>query len=302
MTRYIIAVVFVFTCNFVFSQVSEKPSFSFGVVADVQYADQDNAGTRHYRLSPKKFLEAVDSFNQKKVDFVLSLGDYIDKNISSYDTLNPIASRLKMPLYHVFGNHEFSVADEEKSRIARKENLKKPYYSFVRKNWRFIIINGNDVSVYAHAKGSSSYKKAEDLLKQLKADGLPNAQAWNGAIGKEQLAWLEQELQRAQKKKQKVIIANHFPLYPDGASELLWNAKEARELIERYPNVVAYFNGHVHKSQYFPKNGVHYISFRGMVEMNANAFALVSVYNNRLEIKGYGEETSRTVLFAESVQ
>ena len=132
-------------------------------------------------------------------------------------------------------------------------------------------------------------------MQKLKTENLPQAQTWNGALGKEQVAWLEKELATAQQKKQKVIMACHFPLYPDGASELLWNAKEVRALIERYPCVFAYLNGHVHKSQYFVEKGVHYVSFRGMVELEDNAFALVTAYPNRLEIKGLGKELSRTL-------
>jgi manganese-dependent ADP-ribose/CDP-alcohol diphosphatase len=281
--------------NVLFAQAKGKQLFTFGVIADVQYADQDNAGTRHYRLSPKKLAEAVDSFNRLKPQFVLSLGDYIDKNFSSYDTLNPITARLSMQFYHTLGNHEFSVNDNEKEKVLQKENLQQPYYSFEKANWRFVIINGNDVSLHAHSKGSVEYKEAEALLQKLKADSQRQAQTWNGAVGKEQLAWLEKELKAAQGKKQKVVLGCHFPLYPDGATELLWNAKEVRAMIERYPCVFAYLNGHVHKSQYFFEKGLHYVSFRGMVEMDDNAFALVTVYRDRLEIKGFGKEQSRTL-------
>jgi manganese-dependent ADP-ribose/CDP-alcohol diphosphatase len=283
------------SANVVFAQLKEKPLFTFGILADVQYADQDNAGTRYYRLSPKKLAEAVDSFNQQKPAFVLSLGDYIDKNFGSYDTLNPITARLTMHLYHTLGNHEFAVNDNEKEKVLQKENLQKPYYSFEKNNWRFVIINGNDVSLQAYSKGSTGYKDAEALLQKLKADSLRQAQTWNGAVGKEQLAWLEKELAAAQKQKQKVVMACHFPLYPHGATELLWNAKEVRALIEQYSCVFAYFNGHVHKSQYFFEKGVHYISFRGMVELEDNAFSLVTAYTNRLEIKGFGKEVNRTL-------
>ena len=295
MFKCLLIVVLLLTGDTVFAQAKDKALFTFGVMADVQYANQDNAGTRYYRLSPKKLAEAVDSFNQYKPGFVLSLGDYIDKNFSSYDTLNPISARLTMHLYHALGNHEFAVNDSEKEKVLQKENLEKPYYSFEKANWRFVIINGNDVSLHAHSKGSAAYKEAETLLQQLKADSLRQAQTWNGAVGKEQLAWLEKELAAAQKKKQKVIMACHFPLYPDGATELLWNAKELRALIEQYPCVFAYLNGHVHKSQYFFEKGVHYVSFRGMVEMGDNAFAIIAAYSNRLEIKGFGKEQSRTL-------
>ena len=156
-------------------------------------------------------------------------------------------------------------------------------------------MNGNDVSLHANRKESMEYKEAEDLLKKLKAEGLPQAQTYNGGIGKDQLSWLRSELETAQKKKEKVILADHFPLHPDGATELLWNAKEVRTLIESFPNVFAFLNGHVHKSQYMLQNGVHYVTFRGMVELDENAYAIIDVYDDRLEIKGYGKEASRTL-------
>ncbi|HUQ66005.1 MAG TPA: metallophosphoesterase, partial [Flavitalea sp.] len=139
----LIVILFLLVSDSLFSQDKDRPLFTFGVVADVQYADQDNAGSRHYRSSLQKFREAVKVFNQQEVDFVLSLGDYIDKNFSSYDSLNPIAKGLKMPLRHVLGNHEFSVKDEENGKVLGKENLQKPFYSFVKNKWRFIILNGN---------------------------------------------------------------------------------------------------------------------------------------------------------------
>lgn len=245
-------------------------------------------------MSPKKLAEAVEVFNREKVNFVISLGDFIDKNFSSFDTLLPIVKQLKMPLRHVLGNHEFSVSDAEKDKVLEKESLHEPFYSFGKKSWRFIMLNGNDISLYANHKGSIKYREADSILKKLKAAGLINAQTWNGAMGKDQLEWLTKELATAEKKKQKVILTSHFPIYPDGEPELLWNAVKVRALIAK-PGVFAYFNGHVHKSQYFPVNGVHYVSFRGMVELDDNSFAIVSVFKDHLEIKGYGKEVSRVL-------
>jgi hypothetical protein len=163
---YLFTVALLFASHSIFAQAKDKTLFTFGIITDVQYADQDNAGTRYYRLSPKKLAEAVDSFNRYKVSFVLSLGDFIDKNFSSYDTLNPITARLNMHLYHALGNHEFSVNDNEKGKVLEIENLQKPYYSFEKNNWRFVIINGNDVSLHAHSKGSAEYKEAETMLQR----------------------------------------------------------------------------------------------------------------------------------------
>ncbi|QEC50994.1 calcineurin-like phosphoesterase family protein [Anseongella ginsenosidimutans] len=295
LTFLLFAVVFTFTGIKPGLAQQSEPLFTFGVMTDVQYANQDNAGTRHYRSSPGKLREAVAVFNREKVAFVLHLGDFIDKGFRHFDTLNAITGKLQMPLYHVLGNHDFSVKAAERSKVLPKMGLRKAYYSFSKKKWRFIILNGNDVSLFANAPGSEKYMRAKAMLEKLKEEGAPNARDWNGAVGGQQIKWLQKELALAERRGEQVIVACHYPLYPNGASELLWNAARLRELAEASPQVVAWFNGHVHKSQYFPKNGVHYISFRGIVEEEENACAVVSVFDDRLEIKGFGSEQSRTL-------
>ena len=73
-------------CKEDFPSPDTPPLFSFGMISDVQYADIENAGTRYYRLSPAKLKEAVDDFNRETVDFVISLGDFIDENSSFLPT------------------------------------------------------------------------------------------------------------------------------------------------------------------------------------------------------------------------
>ncbi|GEO06490.1 phosphatase [Adhaeribacter aerolatus] len=261
----------------------------------MQYANRENQGTRHYRSSIKKLTEAVEVFNQQKPAFVISLGDFINDDFKSYDTLNSITNRLKPTLFHVIGNHDFEVAANQKSKVLPALKLKNEYYSFNKKNWKFILLNGNDISLIANTEGTANYKEAQVMLDKLKAAKAPNAQPWNGGLGQEQLNWLKDELASAQKKNQRVIVFCHFPLYPEELPYNLWNASEVRNLIERYANVKAYLNGHVHKSQYFSKNGVNYVTFKGMVEKEENAFAIVSVFEDHLEIQGYGKEVSRVL-------
>lgn len=285
--------VLLFAGNKLFSQTNNEPLFRFGVMADVQYADREDHGTRYYRSSLNKLAEAVDVFNKEKPDFVVSLGDFINDNYKSFDTLNSITNKLEMPLHHVIGNHDFAVGNDEKGKILKVLGLKNDYYSFEKKNWRFIFLNGDDISLIANTEGSSKYNEAEAIFNKLKAEGAPNAKPWNGTLSGDQISWLKKELLSAQKKNQQVIVLCHFPLYPDGSAQTLWKSPEIRNIIEAYPNVKAYLNGHVHVSQYFLKSDVNYVSFKGMVEKDENAFAVISVFKDRLEIKGYGKEVDR---------
>ena len=71
-----------------------SPKLRFGIIADVQYADKDDAGSRNYRGSIDKLAAAVDTFNAQGVDFVINLGDFIDGGASNFDTLLSITGRL----------------------------------------------------------------------------------------------------------------------------------------------------------------------------------------------------------------
>ncbi len=291
--RIVLCLAIVFNSFSIKAQKWQEPLFTFGVIADVQYADLPDAGTRHYRKSPAKLAEAVAHFNMAQVGFVVSLGDFINDNIKGYDTLNSITSGLSMPLYHVAGNHDFDPALPGIKATIDRMALNRLNYSFSNESWRFIVLNGNDISLYTSRKGSGSYKKAEAMLAGLKAQGLPQAQSWNGAIGAKQMKWLERELQKAEKNSERVILACHFPLQSAKTSGVLWNSNEVNTLISKYPDVFAFLAGHGHISQHIPADGIHHIMFKGMVEETQNAYAIVSVFQDHIEIEGFGEEVSR---------
>jgi manganese-dependent ADP-ribose/CDP-alcohol diphosphatase len=292
--RFIIVTI-LFLISIVFPVISqEKPLLTFGLMTDVQYADRDNSGSRYYRMSPAKLNEAVQVFNREKVAFVIHLGDFINDNLKSFDTLFKITGKLEVSLFFIPGNHEFGVQPGEKDKVMPKMGLPEHgYRSFSRDGWRFILVDGSEGGIFRYEKGSRRYEKNREAMEKLKAEGAANAFEWNGGISHSQYKWLERNLKEAAKKGDRVIFFCHYPLTPDKAPELLLDAPSVKSLIEKYPGVLAWFNGHVHVSQWIRQNGVNYVSFRGMVEKDANAFCIVSVYHDRLEIKGYGEEISR---------
>ncbi|MFM9952495.1 MAG: twin-arginine translocation signal domain-containing protein, partial [Opitutaceae bacterium] len=56
-----------------------QSGFEIGLVADAQFADIDDKGTRFYRNSLKKLGDAVEHFNGRNLDFCAHLGDLIDR-------------------------------------------------------------------------------------------------------------------------------------------------------------------------------------------------------------------------------
>lgn len=267
--------------------------FRFGVIADCQYADVDIKGTRHYRESVDKLREAVATFNDADLDFALHLGDFVDRFAESFDAVVPIFDELRMSKYHVLGNHDFQMPLGELLETLR---MPAPYHHFRRNGWRFVVVDTNDISLYANPEGSEKYELAREMLDRLKAEGAVNAESWNGAVGGEQLAWLRRVLDGARFRGEKVVLSSHHPIYPKNVHNT-WNDDELVDLVTSYDNVVAWFNGHNHHGNYGFTAGKHFVTFRGMVELETNAYATVRVLEDRFEIDGYGREPDRIVPF-----
>jgi len=275
----------------------EERTFSFGVIADVQYGEGDPQLSRYYRESLGKLEECVKRLNALKPDFIIQMGDLIQGNLATYDVVLPILEKLAMPCYHILGNHDGDVEPENRNKVVPQLGLdklgdKKGYYDFGRAGWRFVVLNGNDISVLAHAPGTAPWLAAASLLRDLREKGARNAQDWNGALGKEQMKWLGRTLAKASRAGEKTIVLCHYPVYPAG-SHTLWNDREVIRILESHRGVVAYFNGHQHEGDYALKKGIHYLTFRGMVETKQTAYALVEVYSNCLRVIGFGRESNR---------
>ena len=266
-----------------------SPLFRFGAVADCQYCEATSK-VRKYSLSPKKLTACVEHYNKMELSFVVHLGDFIDRDFESFDKVVPIYNRLKAPHYHVLGNHDFEVADDKKALVPAKLGLKQRYYDFARQGWRFIAIDGNDVSLYAWPQSNPRTKAAAEYYKSLK----PRPPSWNGALGDEQLKWVEAKLQAATKAKERVMLFCHFPVYPKN-NHNLWNAGALIDLLSRYPCVAAYVNGHNHAGNYGQRDGIHYLTLKGMVDTEKTSYAVIEVYADRLVVKGFGRETNRAL-------
>ena len=267
-----------------------KYKFSFGAIADCQYCSGPNRGSRHYSSSAKKLHECVEELNSHDLKFVIHLGDFIDRDYASFDKVLPIYQSLKMPAYHALGNHDFDVADKWKAKVPERMGMKSKYYDFSIDDWRFIVLDGNDVSFHAYPKDSSEYREAEVYYRENKI----RSPRWNGAVGEKQLTWMKEVLKGAEKKGEKVVLYCHFPVYPADPHNL-WNAKEVISILETFSCVKAYINGHNHKGKYGQKNGIHYLTLKGMVETESNAYSIIGIFQDRIKVIGYGRESDRVL-------
>ncbi|TNF43862.1 MAG: phosphoesterase [Bacteroidetes bacterium] len=263
-----------------------------GVFADCQYCDCETAGSRFYRNSPTKLESCIEYFNNDdEIEFIVNLGDLIDRDFESFETIKPIIEKSKKRIYSVIGNHDLSVEKSLLEKVPLKLNLEKTWYSFSKDDWHFIFLNGNDITF--HSNNQKVVQQAKKITEKIKSEDKPNYHDWNGGIGKEQLKWLEKELKSAQKKNQKVAVFCHYPLLPFEA-HALWNSEEVLEILEKQGNVKIYLNGHNHRGNYALQNGIHFVNLKGMVETeNENAFSIISFSDKQIEIKGFGREESR---------
>jgi len=275
---------------------TRKSLFSFGIITDVQYCDCDPAGNRFYRSSLAKLSDAMNSLKKDSAEFVINLGDLIDRDNDSYKPVLDILDASGIKIYHCTGNHDYSVDTQFKKRLPLNIPSREGYYAFKYSNFRFIILNGNELSTYASGN-KASVKQAADYISALKNEGSINAIDWNGGVSNEQIAWLKDQLDDASAENEKVFIICHFPVYPVNMHNLL-NYREILSLLEKYHNIVAWFNGHNHAGNYGNFNMIHFLTMKGMVETeNTGSFALVEVYRNKIWIRGSGREKGQILAY-----
>lgn len=269
-----------------------KAQLSIGIFADCQYTDSEATTVRHYRNSLSKLDTCLTQFNQNKnIEFVVGLGDLIDKDFSSYEAVNKILAKSNHKIYHVTGNHDFSVEPELLDKVPGALGLKDTYYTFSKKGWQFIFLNGNKLSI--HSNNSQTVEAANKMLNKLKAENAPNAHTWNGGLGTEQTKWLKKQLGKAERKNKKVVLFCHYPILPY-EDHVFWEGKKILELLKNYDCVKAWINGHKHDGGYACENGIHFVTMQGMVDTEKeNAYSVVTFSEKEILIEGFGREKSR---------
>ncbi|MCY4161849.1 MAG: metallophosphoesterase, partial [Flavobacteriaceae bacterium] len=135
-----------------FSLTTTKNNLRFGLTADSHYAKRPQRGTRFYNESHLKMREFVQIMNQKKVDFIMHLGDMKDQdeNEKEQDTLNYLNiiesefSNFNGPKYHCVGNHDVdSITKSQFLNGIENTNIPKTnsYYSFDFNPFHCIVLD-----------------------------------------------------------------------------------------------------------------------------------------------------------------
>jgi len=264
----------------------------FGLIADPQYADveSDIEKDLYYRHALKKLPQAIAELNQQPLDFVVTLGDLVDRHWESYTAVLLMYERLEHPHVVVPGNHDAMTIAEH---LNNRAPLPKSYYSFRLAGWRFIVYDGNDVSLYCNVLNGDDHYQAEMLLAELQAQQQPQAKPWNGAVGQKQLIWIEQQLREAQQAGEKVGVFGHYPLAPH-TTHILMNADALTKLFTAY-NVQFCFAGHDHRGNFARIGQTDFYTMKGMLNGPDDVpFAVVEASEQGVNVTGYGSEVCRS--------
>ncbi|CDZ65292.1 Manganese-dependent ADP-ribose/CDP-alcohol diphosphatase [Neorhizobium galegae bv. orientalis] len=275
----------------------EKPLLRFGVIADPQHADLPPwlEMDRYYANSLDKLRQAIGVLNGEDLSFVVTLGDLIDRGWESYDPVLAVYQDLRHESFLMPGNHDFFVAPAQLGDVHKRLGMPAAWHDFARGGFRFVVIDGNEISLFSTPEGHQRHTLAQQRLETLLAEGAINAKEWNGGISDEQFAWLEAVLARASAADEKVVVMGHYPLYPENEHNL-WGYERLTDLFTRSGNVIAYLNGHNHVGNLGRTGNTWYVNFKGMVDTQAeNTFAVVEIFADRIEIIGHGREESRTL-------
>nr|XP_051680451.1 manganese-dependent ADP-ribose/CDP-alcohol diphosphatase isoform X2 [Oryctolagus cuniculus] len=177
---------------------SSECLFSFGVIADIQYADLDDgynfqgSRRRYYRQSLLHLQDAIEEWNKEssRPCCVLQLGDVIDGYNAQYKAsekalelvLNTFET-LKVPVHHTWGNHEFynfsrdyltcsklNTKSLEDRIVHHPETVpSESYYAYhfvPFPKFRFILLDAYDLSVLGVDESSPKYQQCMKILRE----------------------------------------------------------------------------------------------------------------------------------------
>ena len=209
---------FMLSCGLISELSTKKQKFTFVQICDTQL------GFGGYDHDIESFNKAVEQVNAINPDFVVICGDLVNEiSEKSIADFLKIKEGFNMPCYCVSGNHD--VGNEPTPFLLKtyREYIGKDYYSFRHKGYRFVIVN---------------------------------TQLWKSPLEAEtekQDLWLEATLKSAAKRKSRIFIVGHHPLFlsdPDEDNQYynlpVDKRKELLAMFEKY-GVVGILGGHTHK-------------------------------------------------------
>jgi len=270
---------------------TRRPALRFGLVTDIHYADLPVSGTRYFRQTSTKLEEAVERFNREALSFVVELGDFIDHRSSDAQTaverlgvIDATYRKLTCDRHYVIGNN--CAAWLTQREIIDNCGAIASYYSFDVGQFHFVVID----SCYNRDGESFHFSQIGD----------------RGAryyIPQSQLDWLADDLAKTHKPS---IVLGHQPVARPNDSGSIRNFQQARQVLVDSGKVIAVLQGHIHRDEYTQIDGIHYCTFRSVVDGDGpqnNGYGIISLYDDAsIRVEGFRRMGNRTLPRTESAR
>ncbi len=241
--------------------------------------------------APGKFAQCLQNVQEQhpKVDMILNGGDIVfemnKENINSIDAqwklLNDIMkSESSIPAHYCLGNHDIWWNENSKGEAfygkkysMDKLGLSKPYYSMMKKGWKFIMLDSVSLDI-------------DDTW-------------YIGKLGAEQFAWLETELKNTSPQTP-VLVMSHIPIltallmikddvvnrWEMLGGDMHTDTAKIIGLFNQYPNVKLCLSGHLHMRDKVVYNKVTYLCngavsgawWKGNRRETAPGYGLIDLY------------------------
>jgi 3',5'-cyclic AMP phosphodiesterase CpdA len=262
----------------------------FGIITDIHFSSESEAAAA--RVTAAELRGCINCWQRNDVDFLLQLGDLIKGSDAHKDEEFRQARSILKPfsgtIRHVIGNHCLALPRQE---LMAALGLQRAFYSFTLQEFRFIVLDGMDVSVLRIPETPQDRQTLASFLAR------PELHDYCGAVGIQQKAWLQKELEVAEHSGEKAIIICHFPLLPETTDQkhgLLWNHREISELLASSTAVKACLSGHYHYGGYAQWSGIHFVVLPAFVNRNAHprfTCGTVELQSERMVIRNQLDET-----------
>ena len=214
--------------------------------------------------APAKFAKCLHHVQQQtpKVDLILNGGDIVfdmnKENISTIDAQwklynDLIKSDNNLPIRYCLGNHDIWWSENNKGQAVYGKQysldqlqMPKPYYSFEKAGWKFIVLDS------VHLDIDNTW--------------------YIGKLGEEQFTWLENELNNTSANVP-VLVLSHIPILTATlmvednivnkwemlGGDMHTDTSKIINLFYQHPNVKLCLSGHIHLRDRVEYNNVTYI-------------------------------------------
>jgi len=268
----------------------------FGIITDIHFSTENEPAAA--AKTAADLSACLDYWQRHKVDFLMQLGDQImGSDQHKEEEFRQVSSMLNTfpgAIHHVLGNHCLALP---RQTLLATLGLQTPYYAFTIRGFRFIVLDGMDVSVLRQPEA------AEDAETLAFFRAHPELHDYCGAVGVQQQLWLQRELEEADRSGESVIVVCHFPLLPETTDlkhGLLWNHREIAELLASSPAIKACLSGHYHYGGYALHNGIHFVVLPAFVNRHEHpdfTCGMVELYEGRMVIRNQLHEMRYDLTF-----